>query len=107
MVSCAPVGNRRLLGLFTRGSGGFPTRRRFPTCPTTSAEFPCAGKPSGIGHECRRRAPDSAAVWHGWHFTELARVDGQRAAMMRGVLHHGDRKSTRLNSSHLGISYAV
>src|ERR1039458_1017667 len=24
-----------------------------------------------------------------------------------GFAHHGDRKSTRLNSSHLGISYAV
>src|ERR1039458_6067466 len=26
-------------GLFTRRSGGLPTRRRLPTCPTTSAEF--------------------------------------------------------------------
>src|ERR1017187_5329360 len=33
--------------------------------------------------------PDSAAVRHWGHFSELARVDGQRAAMMRGVLHHG------------------
>src|ERR1035438_1784087 len=30
-----------------------------------------------------------------------------RAAAYRIVLWHGDRKSTRLNSSHLGISYAV
>src|ERR1035437_4228405 len=34
---------------FTRGSGGLPTRRRLPTCPTTCAEFADLGKPSGIG----------------------------------------------------------
>src|ERR1035438_6238376 len=31
-------------GLFARGSGGLPTRRRLPTCPTTSAQFPFGGK---------------------------------------------------------------
>src|ERR1019366_5229082 len=34
--------------------GGLPTRRRLPTCPTTSVEFPFLGKLSGIGHECPR-----------------------------------------------------
>src|ERR1035437_500245 len=29
---------------FTRGSGGLPTRRRLPTCPTISAEFCGFGK---------------------------------------------------------------
>src|SRR5258705_5502546 len=29
------------------------------------------------------------------------------AVRRRALEHHGDRKSTRLNSSHLGISYAV
>src|SRR5262245_64151640 len=29
------------------------------------------------------------------------------AVEARVAAHHGDRKSTRLNSSHLGISYAV
>src|ERR1035438_10543341 len=33
----------------------------------------------------------------------FARSDGRKA----GTGCHGDRKSTRLNSSHLGISYAV
>jgi len=28
----------------TRGSGGLPTRRRLPICPTTSAAFPIPGK---------------------------------------------------------------
>src|ERR1039458_7771265 len=32
--------------------------------------------------------------------------EGQRGSV-EGVLHRADRKSTRLNSSHLGISYAV
>src|ERR1017187_8144851 len=43
--------------LFTRGSGGLPTRRRLPTCPTTSAEFPFVGKLSGIGQDCLPHQP--------------------------------------------------
>src|ERR1035441_5725104 len=59
MVSCAPVGNRRLLA--TGGSGGLPTRRRLPTCPTTSAEFPSVRKLSGAGtHACRVPTPEDA-----------------------------------------------
>src|SRR5258705_7087388 len=34
-------------------------------------------------------------------------VDEQHLAGRRAALGHEDRKSTRLNSSHLGISYAV
>ena len=48
--------------------GGLPTRRRFPTCPTTSAEFPFLGKLSGIGQECLRyawRRVDSRATSFG------------------------------------------
>src|SRR3712207_6998706 len=39
-----------------------------------------------------------------------ASVDGQTGLRPRracAVCHHGDRKSTRLNSSHANISYAV
>src|ERR1035438_370233 len=43
--TCSPV---------YKGSGGLPTRRRLPTCPTTSAEFPFVGKLSGVGtRTCR------------------------------------------------------
>jgi hypothetical protein len=35
-------------GLFTKASGGLSTRRRLPTCPTTSAEFPFARKLNDI-----------------------------------------------------------
>src|SRR5271157_5871263 len=49
-------------GLFTRGSGGLPTRRRLPTCPTTSAEFPLVGKLSGIG---RKRLPHVQSIVSG------------------------------------------
>src|SRR5256885_8847249 len=35
------------------------------------------------------------------------RQEGRRQALRQARLHHGDRKSTRLNSSHLVISYAV
>src|SRR5256885_8257431 len=37
----------------------------------------------------------------------LARTDSDRAAVLCGPAAGGDRKSTRLNSSHLVISYAV
>jgi hypothetical protein len=45
-AGCQPA----LVGLFTGDPGGLPTRRRLPTCPTTSVEFPFLGKLSGIGH---------------------------------------------------------
>src|SRR5437899_3892366 len=42
-------------------------------------------------------------------FTQLARLSDPRhvRAMLADTYESGDRKSTRLNSSHLGISYAV
>src|SRR5205814_7160450 len=39
--------------------------------------------------------------------TWSARVAGERWQELSQALEHQDRKSTRLNSSHLGISYAV
>src|SRR5205814_9507041 len=39
-----------------------------------------------------------------WWRIELIEAIARQAAL---ALHHRDRKSTRLNSSHLGISYAV
>src|SRR5262245_63057221 len=37
----------------------------------------------------------------------LPRMPNTRPAVPGCLRNHGDRKSTRLNSSHLGISYAV
>src|SRR5450755_387153 len=48
MVSCAPVGNRRLLASLTKASGGLPTRRRLPACPTSAAGFAASGKLSAV-----------------------------------------------------------
>src|SRR5207247_5461742 len=39
--------------------------------------------------------------------TELAKWDDPAVAVTRMPVHEGDRKSTRLNSSHEWISYAV
>src|SRR5262245_36262205 len=47
-----------------------------------------------------RQRPAVGGEGQGAHFRELAGQDAHRVA-------RGDRKSTRLNSSHLGISYAV
>src|ERR1035441_10917507 len=56
-----------------------------------------------------RRPPRSTL----FPYTTLFRSIASRAASVRSNCHpttlrdHADRKSTRLNSSHLGISYAV
>src|SRR5262245_65085618 len=44
-----------------------------------------------------------------WGRTPHLRVENRRCALLLGgqLIRGGDRKSTRLNSSHLGISYAV
>src|SRR5947199_7059059 len=60
------------------------------------------------------RPADRAAV-RGLHLHDLerpgrrlpARSRGELRGAVRRTLGRGDRKSTRLNSSHLGISYAV
>src|SRR5690606_42029044 len=43
----------------------------------------------------------------GWQHAFLARTLSERLAFARGPGRHVDRKSTRLNSSHVKISYAV
>src|SRR5262245_62369643 len=50
----------------------------------------------------QQRVPRGARrhAWAGRHAEQPRRAVGRRAG-------HADRKSTRLNSSHLGISYAV
>src|SRR5256885_13451870 len=55
--------------------------------------LPICGCPGGRGDRWREYFP-----WRGWWFGR----DGPRHCRL-----HGDRKSTRLNSSHLVISYAV
>src|SRR5258705_9355514 len=58
-----------------------------------------------------RRRGDAPAAWEGVAREE--RVPGSGGALragaprLDGILDVRDRKSTRLNSSHLGISYAV
>src|SRR5258705_8437622 len=54
------------------------------------------------------RAFRTAGLVHGWASTyhPLSVLKGI-GALARGFRQVGDRKSTRLNSSHLGISYAV
>src|SRR5438045_8333125 len=60
-----------------------------------------------------RRSSDLGTSSEGLDHETLSRPCGVtglrcRARQRAGVLReHGDRKSTRLNSSHLGISYAV
>src|SRR5258705_6900669 len=41
------------------------------------------------------------------HEAQAGQIEFGQARMLDQPADHGDRKSTRLNSSHLGISYAV
>src|SRR5688500_8896338 len=76
----------------------FRSRRPRPSSPAaiTRARFPSAA-PSHREHQSAK--PETAAVTRR---DAIARAGGRRAACWRK-----DRKSTRLNSSHLVISYAV
>src|SRR5699024_12744264 len=59
-----------------------------------------------------RRPPRSTlfpytTLFRSQHFSLLAQVAAQLPRVSGGQLANGDRKSTRLNSSHVSISYAV
>src|SRR5256885_9572237 len=64
--------------------------------------LPIYFRPGGAGH--RDRCPWGFAAVHGFGTRPVRGCSGQPAG---GHLVRGDRKSTRLNSSHLVISYAV
>src|SRR3712207_9102295 len=58
--------------------------------------------------------PISVVAHHRGHLRYAGRIGGEagvqpllRRAAVQGLGQHGDRKSTRLNSSHANISYAV
>src|SRR2546426_2015507 len=54
------------------------------------------------------RSPDSAPIaWYARAITVPAAWTGRRVFLVIGAADWRDRKSTRLNSSHLVISYAV
>src|SRR2546426_1757999 len=71
--------------------------------------------PAGFLETARRDAHDSGRLGHPpgqlgdpqHHGAELPQVDQPRPAAVRSRDGGTDRKSTRLNSSHLVISYAV
>src|SRR5437773_5871248 len=73
--------------------------------PPTSPLFPYTTlfrSGAAVGPQ-RREVGDAADVQHRHRFTRPA----ERGAVEGGHQRHRDRKSTRLNSSHITISYAV
>src|SRR5699024_12009362 len=88
--------------IHSRPRPSFPTRRSSdlrivrPRRPAIEG----AGLVGGV-HEVRDRAPPG--LWP--HLKQAQRVVVGTVAIIRVV--PGDRKSTRLNSSHVSISYAV
>src|SRR5205814_6337165 len=98
---CAARGHqpwRRELGWRWRGRG---RRRRLARRREKGRRRPAAPHPAGgVDHLVDPRADHHAAP----------RAGGESQARVPGRCHERpvqDRKSTRLNSSHLGISYAV
>src|SRR5262245_62706367 len=80
------------------GSGGFQGEVRHACTKLTLARL----RPGGVGDPGRRYRRGRVAR------AEHLKIDGAAGVgprTARGVA--SDRKSTRLNSSHLGISYAV
>src|SRR3989442_9242480 len=81
-----------------------PRSTLFPYTTLFRSHHRRGGDAPGSGGGGRGRAD------HGWqsggHPRDSRRGDGTRS-QDRGVNHVGDRKSTRLNSSHVRISYAV
>src|SRR5699024_12319207 len=83
-------------------------RHRSSPVPTTSARVllfsPAAADPPTLHSFPTRRSSDLPHFWR-VHIHSF-RV-GRRSSGDRRVSRRGDRKSTRLNSSHVSISYAV
>src|SRR5205814_9938204 len=80
----------------------FPTRR--------SSDLSAGSAPSLKPFFARGRRTRGEQKREGTHATELAQASRLADSSCRrrgGRRRAGDRKSTRLNSSHLGISYAV
>src|SRR5207247_3103377 len=97
-----------------RESTSFPTRRSSDLGDySVSGAAGCGRRRAaahGAGHHGRYFS--AAAAWSGvralWHYHDHGADDRTHAGRMdHGQLHLADRKSTRLNSSHEWISYAV
>src|ERR1035441_1603438 len=127
LVCRGPVGTP-----LTGASGGLSTRRRLPTCPTNPhpAHRCTMLRPAALQSSCRAALLASDFCRGRRTFAGPLRSFGEDppgrpgvgdAVRRRSALHYfhfhrperalhlqeTDRKSTRLNSSHLGISYAV
>src|SRR5262245_62651465 len=60
------------------------------------------------GRRCLLACPDGVmTLWDVATGQEIQRWQGEHPLVSLAISPEGDRKSTRLNSSHLGISYAV
>src|SRR5205814_9430400 len=92
----------------------FPTRRSSDLAPSANSTLASADGICRASHLLRRKGPSSGGGGREWSAVApitggVSRCDSvpttsrQRAATALVTI--GDRKSTRLNSSHLGISY--
>src|SRR3712207_6862886 len=80
-----------------------PRSTLFPYTTLFRSVDPRRRPPKDLG----RGVPLQRPTEHGQHRHEYARVSGRRAQPSLERTSRTDRKSTRLNSSHANISYAV
>src|SRR5204862_5014735 len=62
--------------------------------------------PKGSPHE-KKEMPFKATFRHEYWSVDVRYIEEHRVAEVQGPIYLIDRKSTRLNSSHVEISYAV
>src|SRR5207302_2772738 len=112
-VSCARAG--RAAAIVRSAASRMPKRMKSPVSPY---DFRVSAEPSsyrvpagtGIGHVHLKVADiDRALAFYQGvlGFDLVTRLGDNAAFVSAGGYHHQDRKSTRLNSSHVKISYAV
>src|ERR1035438_9074280 len=86
------------IALALRQAKRAPRRKSLPAVPLTwMTAFFLIFSALFIYYFFNALAPETSPDGSGYHLGNVVRM----------WHHHGDRKSTRLNSSHLGISYAV
>src|SRR5205814_8834910 len=89
----------------------FPTRRSSDLIDTRRAPASIAFSTSSLTTDAGRSTTSPAAIWFarsaGRRVIFPIKAPGSHPAVPAKDRKHQDRKSTRLNSSHLGISYAV
>src|SRR3712207_8093223 len=84
-----------------------PRSTLFPYTTLFRSRFRLTNDPAGLAHRERGAAGDLTELRQRPEIAHGSVVEHKRVRHIAGSDPHADRKSTRLNSSHANISYAV